>query len=590
MAVWRLHKASTPYNATQLSDLGYAQAFTTAYLTHLDFAPGKIVREAADDWVFSYLSFGPTQAAPTSVTATATVDNDDTENASTDAWAYFPQEYSYIVTAVSATGQESVASTADTATNDLSLKRNYTTITWTAAASADYYRIYKAHESGIHGYIGETDGLTFTDDNIQGDLSDAPPIASDPFDSTDNYPAVCAFFEQRLLFGRTNNVPSGIWGSRSADFENLNYARPLQESDGLSFSIATGELNQIEALLPMTHLLALTSDNIMSIRGANDDYIAAVPPPIPRVQVAEGIGEPDPIRIKSVAFYQARDDDGIRTLGYSFELNGDESRDISIFAPHLFKNNRVVEWSYAQTPDSVIWCVMEDGTGLCFTWQAEQQIWGWTRFVTDGTLKDVCSITESGESRTYFLIERTINSVDTLFVERMTSSRWTDFTDACYLDCAKTFYYSSATNVIDKLEHLEGETVKVLADGFVHDATVSGGQVDIGADNAATTVHVGLPYDTIVETLPLPEEWQKKATGPLFLDLVDSLAVKGGRQSTALEEMVTRETEALDTPTPPFTGTVRINIPQKNDREGGVIIKQTEPLPMTLTGIYWKVG
>jgi hypothetical protein len=66
-------------------------------------------------------------------------------------------------------------------------------------------------------------------------------------------------------------------------------------------------------------------------------------------------------------------------------------------------------------------------------------VWGWTLCDTDGLFKRVCAITEQGEDRVYFLVERTILGVSKLYVERMASELWQDQKDACYLDCARTF-------------------------------------------------------------------------------------------------------------------------------------------------------
>jgi hypothetical protein len=52
------------------------------------------------------------------------------------------------------TGYESRASSEATVTNDLTLKRNYNTINWTAVAGATRYKVYKADNSQFFGYIG----------------------------------------------------------------------------------------------------------------------------------------------------------------------------------------------------------------------------------------------------------------------------------------------------------------------------------------------------------------------------------------------------------------------------------------------------
>jgi hypothetical protein len=277
MAVYPLYKLATPYNATELDDLDFAQSFDTMYLAHQYYPVAKLVREDHADWVYSQVTFAPGIEPPSSVVATATVANTDSANSGD---SYFPQTYAYIVSAVNGEGQESRGSAPDTATNDTELPRNYTSVTWAApAGTVDYYRVYKAHESGSFGFIGETTALSFTDDGFQPDYADAPIEAYTPFNGSGKYPARLGFWEQRLWLGRTINNPNGVFATRTADFENMDFARPQRENDSIAMSISTGESNVIEAFIPMDRLIVGTSDNIFSLVGPNDDVLVPTPPP-----------------------------------------------------------------------------------------------------------------------------------------------------------------------------------------------------------------------------------------------------------------------------------------------------------------------
>jgi hypothetical protein len=238
MAVYPLYVAPTPYNASELTDMDYSQAFDAIYLANELYAPAKFTRNDHADWTFSYVSFGPALSPPGSVSAVATTPNVDAANSGD---GYFPQDYSYIVSAVDANGQESRGSTPDVVTNDTELPRNFTTISWGAVTGAERYRVYKAHETGTHGYIGETTSTSFVDDGFQPEYSRAPITGFNPFASAGNYPARTNFWEQRLWWGRTTNAPNAFWASRSSEFENLDFARPQTESDSIAAAIATGE-------------------------------------------------------------------------------------------------------------------------------------------------------------------------------------------------------------------------------------------------------------------------------------------------------------------------------------------------------------
>lgn len=584
MAVYPLYVAPTPYNASELLSLDYAQAFDTIYLTHEYYAPGKMVRSDHADWGYTTIAFAPGIAAPANVSAIATVANTDAANTGD---SYFPQDYSYIVSAVNSDGQESRGSSPDSASNDTELPRNFTTITWDAVSGADYYRIYKAHESGSYGFIGESETTSFTDDGFQPEYSDAPIEAYSPFGSTGNYPGRVGFWEQRLFLGRTTNVPHGIWASRTADFENLDFARPQRENDSIAMAITTGEANTIESFMAMERLLVGTSDNIFALKGPNDDVLVPNPPPGARKHVGRGVSQLKPIVVGEVAFYQPRVETGVRTLGYTFEVDGYKSSDVSIFAPHLFEQYRIKRWAYQAEPHSILWAVRDDGTMLAFTWEAEQQVWGWTEMDLGGPVLDVVCIPEGPESRIYVVVQREINGETVRYVEQMDRAKWSDYKTAAFVDCAKLYEFGSPVTEITGLEHLEGETVQVLIDGYAATATVENGAIEL--PEAAAKVVVGLRYDALIETLPLPDEPKKKITGEIYIEMVDSFDLYAGRMESELELVRTREEGELGAPIL-FTGLAEpVRPDQVVDRYASIIVRHSSPYPMTLTGLYYGV-
>ncbi len=590
MGAHRIYSTPAPYNAVDLFDMDHAQSFDTMYLAHLDHPPRKLTRADHSSWAFADLVFGPTIAAPSGVTATATNPNQDAGNS---GQAYFPQAATYAVAAVNElTGQESRASDGSSVTNDLGLKRNFNSVSWSPVPDATLYRIYKANVTGSSGYIGETSALTFTDDNILPDLSDAPIIGDNPFSGVNRYPSAVCFFEQRLFFGRTRERPNAIYGSRSADFENMDHARPLKPDDALSLAATSGKVNAVNQLVPAANLLALTSDSIFQIVGANDDYISPSPPPKVRRQNGRGVSKLKALLLDAVTFFQPNIGTEVRTLGFSFEIDGLTSNDVSIFSPQFFERFRIVDWAYAEEPQSIIWCVRDDGTLLAFTWQQEQQVWGWTEQVIDGFVLSVCAVPEGGEDRLYLLIQRTIGGLDRFYVERMASAKWRDLSEACFLDCAVTIDAGVERTRFDRLDHLEGKPVWALADGFVvKGLTVVNGAVEL--PDPARLVTIGLPMRSLIETLPLnfqarggASQGTKQTTGRAHLALVRSLGVTAGRTDALQEDVVTRENEPLGSQADLFDGIVRVQMEQAVRYETTLVVRQDNPLPMTVTAAY----
>lgn len=593
MGVARVYQTGMPYNGVELAELDFEQTADTMYFAHLDHAPGKLTRTGHTDWTYSTLSFGTSVTAPTSVSVTVTNPNQDVENSGN---SYYPKPAYYVVTAVDAdTGEESVASSEASGTNDLTLKRNYNTITW--SGTADRFNVYKANNNEFFGYIGTTEDNTFRDDNIEPALDRAPPEAYDPFPGTNDYPSSITLFEQRSIWGRTRNTPHGVWASRSAFLENFDRSRPQRADDSLSFTIIAGRVNSVNQLVSTTSLLALTSDSVFVIDGdGNGGILTGNSPPAPRRQIGRGSSRLPPLVVDNVVFYAPSIGISVRTIGYSFEQDGLRANDVSIFSPHFFEGFSIVSWCYSQEPRSVIWAARSDGKLLCFTWEQEQNVWGWTLCETDGLVKSVCSITENGEDRVYLIVEREIGGVIKRYVERMASHTWDSVEDSCYMDCAISAEFETPQTTFTGLEHLEGRTDVVgLIDGaFVTGLSVTNGTLTLPSDApTGSKVTFGLPYQVDVELLPiklngLPGKGsnlgRRQQAGDLVLSLQDTSTIMAGIDADHLFPVKQRTDEAYGSPSDLMNGAYEVVSDNKAGDEIGCYIRQTAPAPFTLLG------
>lgn len=595
MPVHRIHRTPSPFNAVELDEIDYEQTADVLYLAHQNHAPTKLIRAGHYEWSFSDVSFAPLIAVPGGVGGSATTANTDAANSGN---AYFPQPATYVVTAFDeTTGQESRASASVTLTNDMGLKRNYNTLTWSAVAGATGYRIYKAENTQLYGHIGTTEALTFRDDNIGPDLSEGPPIGDNPFSAAGSYPATITFHEQRAVWGRSLERPNAIWFSRSADYENMDFTRPTRQDDAFVIGLVATKVNSVNQLVSFKQgLLALTSHNIFSIQGSNEDYITASPPPRVRPEISRGVSRLNPIVVDNVVFYETAKAGEIRTIGYEFEMDSIRTDDLTIFSRHLFEGFNIVDWAYAEKPASAILVIRDDGAALCLTWDQAQQVFGWTLYETDGKFKRVCVVTEGGEDRAYFLVERVIEGAARLYVERMASELWENQVDACYLDCARTFTNTVQVSTVDRLDHLEGKTVVAWVDGqaITENAgaplVVTNGTVTLPVTGLNITV--GLPFTSRIETLPLAMQtgsgWsvaRPQQAARAILRVVRSRNISAGVNASHLFEIKQRETEDYPDPTMLFTGDLEVQLSGTSGNETVVVVESTDPTPMHIAAV-----
>ncbi|HSW00024.1 MAG TPA: hypothetical protein VLI39_07620 [Sedimentisphaerales bacterium] len=562
----------TPYQASQVFDLKFCQSADTVYITHPSHPPRKLTRTSHYAWTLDLVAFGASIAAPTSVTRTVGSGTSDY----------------YVITAVSANGEESLQSSSVN-------MGNTDTCGWTASAGAVYYHVYKL-KNGVYGWAARAGTTSFTDSNIIPDMSKCPPNSQTPFSGSGNYPGACIFFEQRLLFARTNNNPQTIWGSRIGNFENFNNSTPLQEDDAYTFTINSNQVNEIRWLASTNELLLGTSGSEWKMTsGSNSDTITPTSVQL-RQQSKWGSSNVPPIVVGSTILFCGGPGNTVRDLNYSLELDGYAGNNVTIMVGHLFQDYTIQDWAYQQNPDSIVWVVRDDGALLGLTYAKEHEVWGWHRHDTDGTFESVAAIQNAtGQDEVYFVVRRTIDSVPLRYIEQLQPRMpENDIEQAWFLDCA-LLYDSTPATTITGLDHLEGETVSVFADGSVQPSqVVSSGAITI--DHAASKVLVGLPYTTQLETLELDMENQGgtlqdrlRDIKSLTLRLENTRGVWAGPTFARIEELRFREGEDYGDPTELFTGDKEMFLQSGTGSSARICIQNTDPVPLTVLAVIPRV-
>ncbi|WP_276120377.1 hypothetical protein [Pararhizobium qamdonense] len=134
----RLYEVASPYPEAVLTKLVFAQENDVMYITHQKYAPRKLSRLADDDWTITVPTFAPLVSIPTGLDGTAFYKRRSGNSSA----------ISYRVTAVSASGAESAASstvsvTVQTENEDGRRVR----LGWPAVTGAVTYRIYRSDDA-----------------------------------------------------------------------------------------------------------------------------------------------------------------------------------------------------------------------------------------------------------------------------------------------------------------------------------------------------------------------------------------------------------------------------------------------------------
>jgi hypothetical protein len=335
------------------------------------------------------------------------------------------------------------------------------------AQSADV--MYLVHPGHAVRTLSRTDHNAWAFATPSINENDTPTLTS-----SDNYPSVVTFFEQRLVFAATNNNPQTLWFSKSADY--LNFHTGTADNDALIYTIASNKVNAIRYL---------SATRILNIGTSGGEYVLTTTnggPVTPTQTVIRkysnyGCIDSEVVQVADATLFAQRGARKVREFRYIGEVDvaGYAAPDITILSEHLTEGG-IKEFAYQQEPESIVWARRDDGTLLGLTYRREEEIVAWHKHVIGGAfgsgqavVESIITLpTDSGEDELYMIVKRTINSVTKRYVEVMKTFDFGGDTTAAFFVDSGLVYSGSATTTLSGLYHLEGETLSILANGATH--------------------------------------------------------------------------------------------------------------------------
>lgn len=160
---------------------------------------------------------------------------------------------------------------------------------------------------------------------------------------------------------------------------------------------------------------------------------------------------------------------------------------------------------------------------------------------------------------------------------------------------AGSWSVTTPVQTISGLDHLDGETVSILADGSVAPAqTVVNGSITL--DRAYSAITVGLPFICQLQSLYIDVQEQggtiqsKRKTIPaVTVRVQDSRGLYAGPNFNSLIPVKERTTEAMGQPIQLFTGDQRVLLPANYNVPGQVCVQVTDPLPSTILALIPEI-
>lgn len=418
--------------------------------------------------------------------------------------------------------------------------------------------------------------------------------AFSPWSRSKGYPSAAGFFEDRLVFAGSTRYPQTFWSSKVGDYYNFGTSTPVVDDDAVTATLNGGQMNGIKAMVAFGELILLTSGGEYKVSGGQGKALTPSNT-LSQAQEYRGISDVLPVTVGSRIVFVQQQGNIIRDLAYSYEADKYTGDDLNLLCSHLFDGHKVVAMTYQQTPDSIIWFVRDDGLLLGLTYIKEQDIYAWHKHsIKNARFVNVCCIPGGECDELYAVIERN-GQYENVMLEKRNDNDVPE--EQIYVDDGITVRGSDIKEVTG-LTWLEGETVAILADGnALPQQKVEGGKVTLSEKHGYSVVHVGLPIDAVIKTLPIEFQMQdgssisrKKRIGNLSVLFKNTRGGLYGLSEEKLDEIKWRDTEAYNQPTKLFTGKKKIVLPAAGwDETQQLIIKQDAPLPMTVLAIVPEI-
>lgn len=412
------------------------------------------------------------------------------------------------------------------------------------------------------------------------------------------YPRSIAFHESRLFFGGTATNPQTVWSSRINKFNNFRTGSA--DDLGLSFQAISKDCNTVNWLLSGRGLAVGTNGEewVYSTR----DSAKGITPLNGNVQrqSAYGSAHIQAVAVDAVAMFVNRAGSKLYEFAFDFSQDGFVANELTLFLG-LSQFGGIKQLALQKDPDSSVFAVTKGGQIAVLVYDRAQKISGWSILTTSGSYESIAVVPGgSGSDHIWVVVRRIIDGAEVRYIERFQPNqiellRAADLTgckDMIYLDAATKYSGLPATEITG-LDHLTGQHVDYLADGSPGKGQVLGGVLTL--DSPASTVVVGLPFTSIVETSYLESSnpsgnykiANKRVTGAC-LDLYRTVGASVSGNSGVTWERIPFSDIAnnMDEPVPVFSGLKDIKIESNSRRQTTLSVKQDLPLPMNLSAGY----
>lgn len=486
-----------PYTSAQVEDLRDTQTENVMVLLHIDHTPQRLINLATDvDWLLDDVPFQNVPQFDYDDSLSPTPTSDVQQLVLTGAgWAAgdtfqidiegvlsknitfagdaTPEERSSTVFNIQKNIQDMpvMGETGVTVTRTGALTYDITA----GGESAKAFELYSGFPTS--GATGRTLVFTHTTTGV--------PRKEDVWSSARGYPKTACFYGGRLWFGGTKSKPQSLFGSKAGSFFDFEIGEG-NDDEAIFITISSRKLNDIVDVFPGRDLQVFTAGSEFTVNGSTPSELSIVP------QTSHGAVDIEVRDVDGATIFADRNGKTLREYVYSFNEDAYISRDISVLASQLVDSPKDMAMLTGTSSEDSNWLMVvnQDGNASILNTLREQDINGFTAWKTSGFITNASVVDEE----LYMVNKRTVGGVESNFIERWSFNH--------LMDCS---IKKAAAATVTGLDHLEGETVQIVADGSVlPERVVSGGSITLTtAEQAHTNLEIGLNFTCTVKQMPV---------------------------------------------------------------------------------------
>ncbi|MDF3019306.1 MAG: hypothetical protein K0Q92_609 [Steroidobacteraceae bacterium] len=436
---------------------------------------------------------------------------------------------------------------------------------------------------------------------------------------TKTYPSCVAFHRERIWFARGQNV----WSSVSAEFNNFSPKNFGQVTDdmAINLTIQSGTINDVQWLMPGKELLIGTAGGEFTLGELqNGDPLGPGNVRV-RLQSQYGSRAITPITLGDSTLFIQRAGLKAREIFYDFGSDGYKSTDTTVLAEHVTKTG-IIDIDLAQEPDPIVWCLRADGRIVGFTWNNEQEVRAWHRHPIGGDyfsggasaparVKSIATMPsiDGARNELWLCVRRNVSGTFKQFIEVMEqphpNGAWDSFTDPIgrrpeysqfYVDGGSSVSSALGFTTVSGLDHLNGATVQILADGAPHpDRVVSGGSITLQAEHYVA--HIGFAAPCKWRSMRIEAgaqdgtaQGKTKRLHKVVLRFIETGGGKFGADEQNLDYVQFRDSSApMGQATPLYSGDMPLQWPNGYDTDGYVMYVNDQPTKSVIAAVMPQV-